>query len=367
MSLAGFVQASGAVMGLARESFGVGGSAVPARSGVGAGPAGPVGSGRAAEGFSGESGRLGTDVMALGDHDRVGGQQVSDALAAAGIGRDRMDAVIRAAVAEVMAMGASTDTPQGRRALISAITRRLEETKDALDAGDNDAGTRAAGADTTAAGYQSVGQLMPGALAAPAPMMPAGIPMMPAGIPMMPSFGGGMPGIGGAGLAPLASLGNLESLFHPGGGRPQGLGPSAAPAATNGAAGTGDPAVADGAVRRALSWLGTPYSFGGGGRNGPSRGEDGVGFDCSGLVQYAYAGVGVDLPRTTYDMVNVGVTVPPNQIREGDIVLANWQSGRPEHVVLAISPTQVVEAPHRNGHVQISSIPAGRILVKRVV
>jgi peptidoglycan DL-endopeptidase CwlO len=65
--------------------------------------------------------------------------------------------------------------------------------------------------------------------------------------------------------------------------------------------------------------------------------------------------------------VNVGVTVPPNQIREGDIVLANWQSGRPEHVVLAISPTQVVEAPHRNGHVQISSIPAGRILVKRVV
>lgn len=52
-------------------------------------------------------------------------------------------------------------------------------------------------------------------------------------------------------------------------------------------------------IRRAMSQLGVPYSWGGGNANGPSRGIDQgantVGFDCSGLMLYAFAGVGIKL------------------------------------------------------------------------
>jgi peptidoglycan DL-endopeptidase CwlO len=116
-------------------------------------------------------------------------------------------------------------------------------------------------------------------------------------------------------------------------------------------------------VRRALSQLGVPYVWGGGGKNGPSGG----GFDCSSLAQYAYAGVGVDLPRTTYDQVHVGRAVPRWDVQAGDLVFSNWDGGRPEHVQLAISPTQVVEAPTPGGHVQVHAIPVDHIVVKRVL
>jgi len=111
-------------------------------------------------------------------------------------------------------------------------------------------------------------------------------------------------------------------------------------------------------VRRALSQLGKPYVWE---ACGPGA------FDYSSLVKYAYAGVGVDLPRTTYDMVHVGRPVPPGQVRAGDLVFSNFSApGRPEHVQLAISPTQVVEAPTPGGHVQISALPSN-VIVKRVV
>src|ERR1700758_157692 len=102
MSLEGFVRASGAVMGVARESFGAGGT--PGSPGVlGSGPAaGVAGSeGLAADGFHTESGVLDGHVMALGDQDGVSQQQLDGALAAAQGGRDRMDSVIDPAVADV--------------------------------------------------------------------------------------------------------------------------------------------------------------------------------------------------------------------------------------------------------------------------
>lgn len=53
-------------------------------------------------------------------------------------------------------------------------------------------------------------------------------------------------------------------------------------------------------IRRAGTQIGVPYSWGGGSLTGPSRGVDSgagtVGFDCSGLTRYAFAGVGVLLP-----------------------------------------------------------------------
>jgi cell wall-associated NlpC family hydrolase len=67
-------------------------------------------------------------------------------------------------------------------------------------------------------------------------------------------------------------------------------------------------------VRTALDALGTPYEWGGTAQNG---------FDCSGLVQYAYARHGIRLPRVSRDQALSGSVVPPvlEALRPGDILL----------------------------------------------
>lgn len=77
-------------------------------------------------------------------------------------------------------------------------------------------------------------------------------------------------------------------------------------------------------IRRAGTQLGVPYSWGGGGLDGPSRGIDQgagtVGFDCSGLTRYAYAGVGILLPRYSGDQYDAGRKVAPTQAKRGDLL-----------------------------------------------
>jgi cell wall-associated NlpC family hydrolase len=111
------------------------------------------------------------------------------------------------------------------------------------------------------------------------------------------------------------------------------------------------------AVAFAKSKLGAPYVWG---AEGPNA------FDCSGLTQWAYKQAGVNLPRTTYDLVNAGTPVSRANIRAGDLILCNWQNGRPEHVVMAVSPTMVIEAPNRHERVKFSSIPSGHLVIRRV-
>lgn len=94
------------------------------------------------------------------------------------------------------------------------------------------------------------------------------------------------------------------------------------------------------AVRAAMSKLGRPYVWG---ATGPDR------FDCSGLVQWAYAQAGVPLRRTTYEQIHDGVPVSPSRVRAGDLVFPH--AG---HVQLAIGGGFVVEAPHAGATVQIS-------------
>ena len=106
----------------------------------------------------------------------------------------------------------------------------------------------------------------------------------------------------------------------------------------------------------------------GGGANGPGSGSDGVGFDCSGLVKYAFAGVGLDVPHSTYQLQHLGVAVPPSQARPGDILLCNYSGpGVPEHVQLVMSGTQTVEAPERGLTVRIGHWPSGHFEVRRLV
>lgn len=96
------------------------------------------------------------------------------------------------------------------------------------------------------------------------------------------------------------------------------------------------------AVRAALSRLGRPYVWG---ATGPDR------FDCSGLVQWAYAQAGVRLTRTTYDQIHEGIAVARSQVQPGDLVFPH--AG---HVQLAIGNNQVVEAPHAGASVRISTL-----------
>jgi cell wall-associated NlpC family hydrolase len=106
------------------------------------------------------------------------------------------------------------------------------------------------------------------------------------------------------------------------------------------------------AVRAALSRLGRPYVWG---ATGPDQ------FDCSGLVQWAYAQAGIHLDRTTYQQINDGIPVPRSQVRPGDLVFPH--AG---HVQMAIGNNLVVEAPYSGASVRISPL-GSNIAIRRPI
>ncbi|MEV0945963.1 NlpC/P60 family protein [Rhodococcus sp. NPDC049939] len=100
------------------------------------------------------------------------------------------------------------------------------------------------------------------------------------------------------------------------------------------------------AVRNALSQQGVPYVWG-----GTSPGE---GLDCSGLTQWAYGEVGVDIPRLAQEQ-NIGMAVDPSSLMPGD--LAVWDG----HVAMVIGNGQLIEAgdPVQIGPVRTSNSGMG--------
>jgi hypothetical protein len=82
--------------------------------------------------------------------------------------------------------------------------------------------------------------------------------------------------------------------------------------------------AADAVIARGLAQRGVPFSWAGGGVTGPTRGKgtgiNTVGFDASGLIQYAYAGAGLKLPRSSGAMYKVGQKVLPQQAQKGDLI-----------------------------------------------
>lgn len=114
-------------------------------------------------------------------------------------------------------------------------------------------------------------------------------------------------------------------------------------------------------IRRAGSQMGVPYSWGGGSLDGPSKGVDSgantVGFDCSGLMRYAFAGVGVLIPRFSGDQYNFGKHVPPSQARRGDLIF--YGPNGSQHVTLYLGNGQMLEASGSAGKVTISPVRKG--------
>ncbi|SCX02355.1 Cell wall-associated hydrolase, NlpC family [Mycolicibacterium fluoranthenivorans] len=124
-------------------------------------------------------------------------------------------------------------------------------------------------------------------------------------------------------------------------------------------------------IRRAGSQIGVPYSWGGGSLTGPSKGIDSgsgtVGFDCSGLTRFAYAGVGVLLPRWSGDQYNAGRHVAKSEARRGDLLF--WGPGGSQHTALYLGNGQMIEAQQTGVPVKVSAVrlPGMTPYVTRVV
>lgn len=113
-------------------------------------------------------------------------------------------------------------------------------------------------------------------------------------------------------------------------------------------------------VTLAKEQVGKPYVWG---AEGPDT------FDCSGLVQYVYQhAAGVSMPRTTYDQVKVGQTVPLDQLQAGDLVF--WGSEMaPYHVAIYVGNNQYVNAatPEQGTILQTMSSYYKPTIAKRVL
>jgi cell wall-associated NlpC family hydrolase len=105
------------------------------------------------------------------------------------------------------------------------------------------------------------------------------------------------------------------------------------------------------AIAYAAAQLGVPYAWGG---TGPQ------GFDCSGLVQAAYASAGVSLPRVAQDQFEAGPAVPADSpFAPGDLVFFGSGPAAVGHVGLVLAPGIMIDAPHTGAVVQAEVFPAG--------
>jgi len=84
-------------------------------------------------------------------------------------------------------------------------------------------------------------------------------------------------------------------------------------------------------VDEALSWVGTPYVYGG---TGPS------GFDCSGLVYRVFTDNGVPVPRTVGDIERLGEAVAKDDLMPGDLVFFD----NPRHIGIFVGNGEFVHS-----------------------
>lgn len=144
-------------------------------------------------------------------------------------------------------------------------------------------------------------------------------------------------------------------------------------AGTPGTVHAGSPQAAT-AITAGLSYLGTPYAWGGGGPTGPTRGiRDGgvadqhgdftkVGFDCSGLTQYAWAQARVSVTGSAaaQQSMGAGTRVPYSQAQPGDLL---FYGSPAHHVAIYLGDLdgrpQMLEAPQSGQTVRVSPVRTG--------
>ncbi|HEU4346337.1 MAG TPA: C40 family peptidase [Actinoplanes sp.] len=138
----------------------------------------------------------------------------------------------------------------------------------------------------------------------------------------------------------------------------------AAPGAPAATPVTASSRLADSVIATATEVMGRPYKYGGTGQNGG-------GFDCSGLIQYAYAQHGITLPRRSVDQAREGSKVRKDvaALLPGDLLTFSNRGGAVTHVGLYIGGRRFIHSATRGVQVSILSAddPYGRWWHKRWV
>lgn len=106
----------------------------------------------------------------------------------------------------------------------------------------------------------------------------------------------------------------------------------------------GSSALRDKLVAAGMRYIGQPYSWGN--------------LDCSGLVQRAYAAIGIHLPRISYQQANSGVKTAIGDLAVGDLVA--WDEGPrnpgADHIAIYIGNGQILEAAHTGTDVRVRKL-----------
>ena len=118
------------------------------------------------------------------------------------------------------------------------------------------------------------------------------------------------------------------------------------------------PTIGERAAAIAVKEVGVPYRWGG---------ASPAGFDCSGLVYWAYGRLGIELPHSSYALYDQGRRIARSRMKAGDLL---FFSGR-GHVGIYIGRGRMVHAPHSGTRVHVvrlarSSYGARLVSVRRV-
>ncbi|HZC75394.1 MAG TPA: C40 family peptidase, partial [Gaiellaceae bacterium] len=111
-------------------------------------------------------------------------------------------------------------------------------------------------------------------------------------------------------------------------------------------------------VSIAMHYLGVPYQWGGASPK--------TGFDCSGLVTYVFAKLGVSLPHYAASQYYSpeAVWVAPNRLQPGDLVFFVGSDGtrkQPGHVGIYVDDGYIIDAPHTGAFVRIDRLSESRL------
>lgn len=172
--------------------------------------------------------------------------------------------------------------------------------------------------------------------------------------------------------APVVPAPDAPDITPPGAPAPPAAPPAARPAPPVAAppagppAGPGSSAAAQTAIAAGMRYIGTPYAWGGGGSWGPGRGQDPdrgvIGFDCSGLTQYAYAQAGISIPRNSRAQYAELPKVARGALKAGDLVFWATDPRRPStihHVAIYLGGDRILEAPESGKHVRTTAMRWG--------
>lgn len=123
-----------------------------------------------------------------------------------------------------------------------------------------------------------------------------------------------------------------------------------------------DTSIGEKVVAEAKKYLGMPYVWGG---DDPGDG----GMDCSGLIQYAYGTLGIDLPRVSADQARAGEPVASlAEARPGDLLAWDNSSRNvgADHIAIYVGGGKMIEAPRTGVDIRLVDVPSTPDWIRRV-